>query len=261
VPRIDIAERPGVDLAGRPRPTEDRVVLHVDDTASTAVVLDGATEVRPGLPSGGWYSRRLADAIEARLRSDPTEDLGALLAHAIGAVARDHDLVPRRSPSSTVAMLRFSADDVEALVLADSPVVVYTADGPEIVLDDRLDRLRAAGALRTRAAVDALRNDDAGFWVAEAVPEAATRALRRRWPREEVDAAVLATDGVSVGIDTYGVLSWADLLSLARTSGADAVLETVRDAELADADCRRWPRSKRHDDQALVVIDFAVEQG
>ena len=44
-------------------------------------------------------------------------------------------------------------------------------------------------------------------------------------------------------------------------AGQDAVLDVVRQAEVDDADCRRWPRSKRHDDQALVVVDFAEDPG
>lgn len=42
--------------------------------------------------------------------------------------------------------------------------------------------------------------------VAEAVPEAAGEALRSVWPREDVAAALLATDGAASGIDTYRVL-------------------------------------------------------
>lgn len=264
VPRIDIAERPGVGLDGTPRPTEDRVVVHTDGpdaSAGTAVVLDGATETRRGVPSGGWYSRLLAEAIERRLRTDAGEDLDTLLSEAISALAREHDLTPRRAPSSTVAMVRWTNEHVEALALADSPVVVFTEAGADVVHDDRLDRLRAAGALRTREAVDRLRNSEHGFWVAEAVPEAASHALRRRWPRTAVDAAVLATDGVSAGVDTYGVLDWPGLLRRARAHGAEAVLDTVRQAEIDDSDRVRWPRSKQHDDQALVVIDFQRGQG
>lgn len=257
MPRIDIAERAGVGLDGLPRPTEDRVVI----TADTVVVLDGATEQREGLPSGGWYSRRLAEQLETRLRTDSDTDLTTLLSASIRAVAEEQNLVPRHSPSSTVAMVRWGSEHVEALVLADSPVVAFTAHGPDVLLDDRLDRLRKRGALRTRADVDRLRNSEGGFWVAEAMPEAATRALRRRWSLAETEAVVLATDGVSVGIDTYRVLDWPDVLRLSREHGADAVLDVVRQAEVDDADCRRWPRSKRHDDQALVVVDFTEDRG
>ena len=144
MPRIDIAERAGVGLDGLPRPTEDRVVI----TADTVVVLDGATEQREGLPSGGWYSRRLAEQLETRLRTDSDTDLTTLLSASIRAVAEEQDLVPRHSPSSTVAMVRWGSEHVEALVLADSPVVAFTAHAPDVLLDDRLDRLAAEREVR-----------------------------------------------------------------------------------------------------------------
>lgn len=253
MPRIEIAERAGVGADGLPRPSEDHVVV----TANTVVVLDGATAPHDQPHSGGWYARRLAERLEKDLTSAPTDDLGALLAGSIAAVAAEHRLPARRSPSSTVAMLRWCADSVEALVLADSPVVVFTASGPEVLADTRLSDLRRAGRLRTRADVDRLRNTRGGFWVAEADPTAAAHAVRRSWPRRDVEAVLVATDGVSIGVEQYHVMDWPWMLELVRARGAGAVLDEVRGAELGDPSALRWPRAKRHDDQALALIDFS----
>lgn len=264
MPRIEVAEQAGTSLAGEPRPTEDRIVV-VDSVAGhdwdagAVAVLDGATEQRPGLPSGGWYAERLGGHLrEALLRS---ADPGAALADAIATTARVHDLQPGASPSSTVALACWTADTVEVLVLADSPVVKFGAAGVEVVADDRLQQLRAAGRLRTRRAVEALRNRDGGFWVAEAVPAAATQAVRVRWPRADVHALVLATDGVAAGVDDYGVFDWRGLYGLACASGPQAVLDAVRSAERSDPERTRWPRAKVHDDQALAVVDFTHRSG
>jgi len=35
----------------------------------------------------------------------------------------------------------------------------------------------------------------------------------------------------------------------------------VHDTEAGDPDGRRWPRSKRHDDKALAVIEFSRNHG
>jgi hypothetical protein len=35
-----------------------------------------------------------------------------------------------------------------------------------------------------------------------------------------------------------------------------SVVDLVHDAEAADGDRRRWPRSKRHDGKALAVLRF-----
>lgn len=264
VPRIEVAEQAGTNLAGEPRPTEDRVVVvdpvpgHGQDAGAVAV-LDGATERRPGLPSGGWYAEQLGGHLrQALLRSADPE---VALAYAIDAVAREHDLQPGTSPSSTVALACWTADTVEALVLADSPVVTFGPSGLEVVADYRLAQLRAAGRLRSRSAVEALRNRDGGFWVAEAEPTAVAQAVRARWPRTDVHALVLATDGVAAGVDDYGVFDWHGLHGLAHTAGPQAVLDAVRDAERSDPERTRWPRPKVHDDQALVVVDFTDRSG
>ena len=217
-------------------------------------VLDGATSADPDQPSGGWYSERLAAHLARELTTG--EDLREVLARAIAGVAQANDLRPGSSPSSTVAMLRWDAARMDSLVLADSPIVAF-GQKVDVLADDRLVALRRAGRLRTQAAVRALRNQPGGFWVAEANPSAAGQALTRSWPRAEVDAVILATDGVSCGVDEYGLFTWAEALRLARSNGVDAVLDTVRAAEDSDPGARRWPRAKRHDDQALVLVEFA----
>src|SRR5690349_14376633 len=133
-PRIEVAERPGVGLDGAVRPSEDVVVV----LPQAVVLLDGATSFDPALPTGGWYASRLAGELAGRLAGYPDTDLADLLAAAIKTVARDHELVPGRSPSSTVALLRWTDTVIEGLVLADSPIVAFTADGPSVLADTRI---------------------------------------------------------------------------------------------------------------------------
>ena len=98
-PRIEVAERPGVGLDGAVRPSEDVVVV----LPHAVVLLDGATQFDPALPSGGWYASRLAGELAGRLAGYPDTDLADLLAASIKAVARAHGLVPGHSPSSTAS--------------------------------------------------------------------------------------------------------------------------------------------------------------
>ena len=272
VPSIEVAERPGVGLDGAVRPSEDVVVV----LPNAVVLLDGATSLDPALPSGGWYATRLARELSGRLVGYPDADLADLLAAAIKALARDQGLEPGASPSSTVALLRWNDAVVEALVLADSPVVAFTATGPHLVTDNRLasmprgagyrDRLASGAgygddhlvALRRAAtSMSRRRNTEGGFWVAEADPDAAHYAERASWPRADVTTVLMATDGVSCGVDTYHVFpDWAAVRDLALTKGPEAVLDVVRAAEHDDPHGTRWPRAKPHDDQALVVVDF-----
>lgn len=264
--KVEVAERAGGEHS------ED-VVLTLPNAVA---LLDGATSVRPTAYTGGWYAHRLTEALRPRLGE--ASDLADLLAGAITEVAERHELRPGQAPSSTVSLLRWDTTTVEALVLADSPVVVFTDSGEHPVTDDRLANLRSEGRggyrerLRSgggfdeehqaelRAAVDTTgrwRNVEGGFWVAEADPLAAYRAFRDTWRSADVRAALLASDGVSCGVEEYGIYpDWSAVLRQATTDGAHTVLDQVRAAENSDPDGRRWPRPKRHDDQALALVRF-----
>ncbi|SDZ44139.1 Protein phosphatase 2C [Amycolatopsis xylanica] len=246
MPEVEVAEHPGVGLDGRLRPTEDHVLV----LPHAVILLDGATQPRPDLPTGGWYAGLLIEELGRTVTVD--SDLADALARAIENVARDNGLKPRDSPSSTVAIARWTEDRIDALVLADSPIVACGRNGIEAIVDDRLASLRSNKKLRTSKDVYQLRNVEGGFWVAEADPKAAYQAVRRSWRREDVDVVMLASDGVSAGVDEYQLLSWADVAAMK----PHEVLETVRAAEREDAECERWPRSKIHDDQALAVVRF-----
>lgn len=269
-PNIQVAEASGVGIDGKERPTEDRVV----QLPHAVILADGATALREDELPGGWYADRLCAALAVELTGAPADDLRDLLAAAITSVAREHSLVPGAAPSSTVAILRWTADQVDGLVLADSPIVVFTDHGPHLLADDRIaalgpspyrKRLRAGGgygpgheaALReSGAGFGRMRNVEGGFWVAEADPAAAARAVTAEWPRASVTSALLASDGVSCGVDDYHLFDWPRVLEHAMTAGPAAVLTMVRAAENSDPDGARWPRPKRHDDKTLVFVRF-----
>lgn len=245
MPEITTAERAGVGRDGLPRPTEDRIVR----LPNAVVLLDGATSPTPRERDGGWHSRHLAAEL-AHVTDD--QDLADQLARAIARLAATHGLTPGDSPSSTVAITRWTATAVDVLVLADSPVVVFTDAGVEVVADHRLRDLRG----RVDRITD-WRNREHGWWVAEADPAAAHRAVRARWPRDRVRAVLMATDGVSCGVDDYGLFAdWQTVLHITSEMGPEAVLDEIRAAEEGDADRTKWPRPKVHDDQALAVIRF-----
>jgi hypothetical protein len=245
MPEITTAERAGVGRDGLPRPTEDRIVR----LPNAVVLLDGATSPTPRERDGGWHSRHLAEELTS-LDGDLADDL----ARAIARLAARHGLTPGDSPSSTVAITRWTDAAIDVLVLADSPVVVFTDSGVEVVADNRLRDLRGK--------VDRItdwRNREHGWWVAEADPDAAHRAVRASWPRDRVRAVLMATDGVSCGVDDYDLFAdWQIVLDITSEKGPEAVLDEIRAAEEGDADRAKWPRPKVHDDQALAFIRFAA---
>lgn len=247
MPQIATAERAGVGRDGLPHPTEDRIVR----LSNAVVLLDGATSPTPRERDGGWHSRHLAAEL-THLTDD--HDLADQLARAIARLAATHGLTPGDSPSSTVAITRWTDTAVDVLVLADSPVVVFTDTGVEVVADNRLRDLRG----RVDRITD-WRNREHGWWVAEADPAAAHEAVRASWPRDRVRAVLMATDGVSCGVDDYGLFAdWRTVLRITSENGPEAVLDEIRAAEEGDADRTKWPRPKVHDDQALAVIRFTA---
>lgn len=240
-------------------------------------VLDGATSWLPQDPAqdGGWYARALGAEL-TRLLPGRGRSLTDVLAEAIIVVRDRYALDPVLSPTSTASILRWDDETLDALVLADSPVVVYPRTGePDVVFDARLEavaadlrvayreHLRSGGrfspgfdellvALQTEER--AWRNRDGGFWVAGAIPDAAQHAIVRSWPFTDVACAVALSDGAAAGVLGYGLDDWTTLGRRLAERGPAAVIDAVHEAETGDADGRRWPRSKRHDDKIIAAM-------
>jgi serine/threonine protein phosphatase PrpC len=239
-----------------------------------AAVLDGATSVAGDRSHDpGWYAEQLAHAIgETVPRGGP---LGDAVAEAIRMVRDAHDLSPETTPTSTVALARWSETSVETYALGDSYVVLLRSDGTEDVhTDDRLDSVGVdersayqkrlveghgydAGhrvlLLELQAEQAQRRNRPDGYWIAGADPEAGRQGLSTTTDRAGVAALVLASDGIAIERQPGGK-TWADLYRATERQGLDGVLEAIHESEAIDPDGRRWPRSKIHDDKTLVTI-------
>lgn len=263
-PLVRTAERPASD-----RPSQDRIFV----TKNAVIVLDGASQPEPSDRDGGWYAEVLGSTLRQRLSLKPDADLTELLAEAIAAIVTRYGLQPGKSPSSTVSILRWS-EHADVLVLGDSPVISLTADGCiQRVRDARLrhvgraerERLTNTAGFsadhhdRWRRLVDAeraFRNQPGGYWIAEAVPDAAAHAHCVQWDLEDLGAVLLMTDGVSAGVDRYGLLAhWQAAFAVA-SPDPSRLVDLVHSAETDDPDGARWSRSKRHDDKAIALVDF-----
>ncbi|MEV0001231.1 hypothetical protein AB0H28_02945 [Micromonospora sp. NPDC050980] len=245
-------------------------------------VLDGAT-VPEGFDTGcvhgpAWYVRHLAARIGLAVAARPAATLMSSLAAAILAVRADHggacDLDHPGTPSSTVCLLREGADRVDHLVLCDSPLVLDTGDGIDVVSDDRLetalaDLRRTAAALpdgdgdpstRFRRAVTVQRtrmNRTHGYWAAAADPDAAYHAVTGTVPLRGPGAlrrAVLLSDGASCAVEQFGLFDWAGLLEVVTVAGPEGLIDRVRAAERDHPD--RLRRRKRTDDATVALCEF-----
>lgn len=249
---------------------QDRYVL--GDTF--AIVLDGATSIvgdRSHDP--GWYAEQLGDAIAQRVVGPGP--LGEVVEEAIRSVRDRHQLTPETSPTSTVAIARWTNDAIETYVLGDSTVVLLMTNGVELVRTD--DRIAAVAPdirsfyrhrLAQRHGFDGAhaqllvelqrrelraRNTAKGYPIAGAIPEAGREGMS--WYEElgTVQAAILASDGVAPNRNPF-MGNWTAIHQEVERHGAACVLRNLHDAEAADPQGSRWPRSKLHDDKTLVVV-------
>ncbi|MFD0785325.1 hypothetical protein ACFQZ8_15570 [Micromonospora azadirachtae] len=250
-------------------------------------VLDGAT-VPDGFATGcvhgpEWYVRHLAARIGLAEAARPTASLMSNLAAAILAVRADHggqcDLDHPGTLSSTVCLLREGGDQVDYLVLCDSPLVLDAGGRVTVVSDDRLDRAMAElretvamvpsgaaadRATRFRQAVGLQRermNRTHGYWVAAADPDAAYHAVTGTVPLRGPGAlrrAALLSDGASSAVEQFGLFDWPGLLDLVSTEGPGALIDQVRTAERDLSD--RLRRHKRADDASVLLCEFGPDR-
>lgn len=273
-PRARIARIRTAVRQGAERPCEDRVLT----TPNAVIVLDGATGPARTDQTGGWLADTIGTRLYRTITDHPDVDLAEALASTIASVANKNELQPGMAPSTTVSIARWNEDAVDVLVLGDSPVIGITRDRRILqARDDRLANIAVAERTALRATtsgspgedrtaawarlVDAqrqYRNRPGGYWIAEACPDAAHNAIRARWDTRNLTCILAMTDGVSNGVDRYGIpRDWLTASELARVEPSRLV-NLVHKIEAGDPDRHRWPRSKRHDDKAIAVVDFEV---
>jgi hypothetical protein len=272
-----------VALATQPAPgaaNEDLVAA----TDRVAILLDGAS-VPKGLEMGcrhgtAWYVARLGTQLLVQLTDQPNQLLTDALASAIQAVAGLHadtcQLEHPGGPSAAVALLREADQTIDYLVLADTTILLDAPTGIQVITDDRLAQVavtehsamhrEATGSLlhqrRYAELVTELRrhrNQAEGYWVASSTPDAAHHALFGSVPRHAVRRAALLSDGATRLVDRFGTMAWPQLLDLLDREGPYALIMQTRQAESADPQGRRWPRSKRHDDASAVSCRFRCD--
>ncbi|WP_044377385.1 hypothetical protein [Streptomyces noursei] len=268
--QVSIASAQGVGNAN-----EDGVFV----SPTGAVVLDGLS-APSDLPMGcvhgtPWFVRQLGTRL-INLIGDNTMALRETLRTAIAEVNDLHRgtcaLEQEAVPASTIAMIRERDAVVDYLVLSDNVLVLDLGnEGIQTVADKRVEEvageeMRAAlqgptGTPEHAARVSALvavqrrlRNGPGGYWVAATDPAAADEAITGTIELAKVRQAALLTDGASRLVDSFGALTWGQLLDLLRAEGPAALIARTREAELADPLGERWPRFKQSDDATAAYV-------
>lgn len=68
------------------------------------------------------------------------------------------------------------------------------------------------------------------------------------------DDVLLMTDGFAEMIDSYALVTPAELAALLPVEGLNGLATRIRAAEAEDANCTRWPRFKRGDDATALWV-------
>lgn len=253
--RIETATGPGDPSAAN----EDfaAVALPAGGRGGAVVLLDGVT---PPPDNGGcvhsvpWFTARLGGALLELSVSADRPGLTSCLAEAITRTADAHrgtcDLSHRLTPQATVVLARWDGERLEYLVLSDSVLLVEGPGGDvRAVLDDRIDRLRAAGRR-----LAPLRNLEGGFFTAAADPDVAARAVTGSLPLESVRGFAALTDGAARAVELFHADDWPGTFALLRKAGPEALIARVRALELAAPSGDR--AGKRHDDASAVLVEL-----
>jgi hypothetical protein len=246
-------------------------------TATAVVVLDGATvpgDLGLGCHHGtAWFVQRLGARLLWLLTVHPGRPMADALAMAIedtGALHADTcQLDHPGTPSTTVAAVRERGDMIDYLVLADSTVLLDGLAGVQVITDDRIQGVALAehaaarrhpiGSPASRQEFSALaselrryRNRAGGFWVASVHPEAAQHAVSGSVPRADLTRLAVLTDGATRLADGFKLVAWSDVLGLLANDGPEELIRRTRQAEAADPEGVKWPRSKQYDDATAV---------
>lgn len=275
---------------GTEEPCED--LIRIADGA--AWVLDGTSgfsdrSFTDAASDGRWYVETIDSQLCERIHDG--DDLEFVLADAIEATARelatrvpddasesiDSAVKQYELPACTVSMVRWNDDSFEYLSLCDASVTYQlarggvreiTSSGVLDLVDAETQRLRAAskrnGDGQYEAVVEYIRetrayaNTPGGYWVAQLNPLAAEFASTGILSTDDVEAVLLASDGLDPIVthdsdtDNGGIQSLGDALAEARTEGVSTLVDRVRRAEAAAAPDGGTPH---RDDIAVVLLD------
>jgi len=257
-----VFETHAVTEAAPGRPNEDFYLMAAD----WLIVLDGVAAT-PGQANGcihgvRWFVGRLGARLATTLATGTDESLKDVLANAITETMSDHgpqcDLSKPLTPAATVAIVRQAAEQIDWLALGDVTVAWQLSDGTtDSFTDNRLDLLPNAPIIVADVRrydpeyVITVRNTPGGFWVAAADPAAAYEAITGSVALDQAQTLAVFTDGLARLAERYGH-QWRDVFELAHVKGMRALVDQLRQDEIADPDPTRW-RGKLHDDATGIL--------
>lgn len=280
--RLDVVDRvcaPGGAI------NEDRV----GGFGPFAWVIDGATDVidRPVTPDptdAAWFAATL-DGILTELARDWDSPLDELPYKAAAACRAAFDRVafrpldgPEEQPSASAMIVRVTAAGLDYVSLGDCSLLarfqgrvtrvgVDEADAgdawvAEALMEQR--RARAAHSALDRAelwpklrAARRVMNQPGGYGVFSITAPPAQFVRSGHVPMTAGEQVLLASDGLMRLSDIFRRYNLASLYDAAMSRGLKSLVEELRTAEVADADCVSFPRAKTSDDASGLILKLS----
>ena len=255
-------------------------------TCISAWVIDGATGVsdRPPLVNGTTDAAWLASRVDAELRTmlqgtvvDPVKVLAKLEANVrseFKAFDSERSRPVGEQPSAALALAALQGKTLHLMGLADCRII-YQANTGEIGEFNPSDS-GAADALivaersrlvaehpgqdplpRLKGFIRALRefaNQDSGYSVVHPTRAWSSRVKRQIHEAGKIRRLLLVSDGFYRLVDVFGIMTPAGLVGSALAQGLQHLYSDLREMELTDVDCVRYPRVKTHDDASAILV-------
>ncbi len=177
-------------------------------------------------------------------------------------------------PSGYIAVVRFRKDKIEYLVLGDCAILYKKDDSSQIIQDDKLKKLdgeviklisklmskvktfsEAREIVKDRLIRNRLlRNTPEVYWALEFDKNAVDNAVYREIEEVSTIKLLLMSDGFYSIYDTFNLIRYNDLVTVAEGKGLEYLYKILRDEENLDSQCVIYPRLKKSDDASAVFL-------
>lgn len=186
-------------------------------------------------------------------------------------------------PSASLGFVWEKEESVELLLLGDLTVILEFSDGKvEVVKDASVEKLDARAievlvresqtnqisvleAMKCDSVAEVLKEnrlkknsgEPDGYWILGLDEEALEHATIFKWDKKHAPEQILmCSDGFAAFDEKYGLSGGCaeKFLHTAEEQGLEWMYRKLRDVEEEDAKCNKYPRFKKSDDAAAILI-------
>ena len=275
-----------IDRISIPSPTAALNEDAVGARDNAAWVVDGATGVSdlPPLVSSqsdaAWLAAQLDNEFDHAFQTSPVEPFGALAeinADIRAQFIRTNKLPERTAveqPTAAFALSVVAADTVHLIGLGDCRIIFENHIG-EVQEFDPSERGHAEALIiqergrllatypdedpwpRLKPFIRSLRrfaNVEDGYSIVHPTLTWHTRVKRQAHKAQTVRHLLAVSDGLYRLVDIFKMLTPDQLVRKALKDGLAPLCSGLRDLEIADDRCVKYPRVKTHDDASAVLV-------